>query len=199
MLEALPPYRFELKTIKRAKVQKNSHVWLDSHYYSVPHRFIGKSVQIHYNKRNVEIYHNYERIAVHQYTERPWAYTTIKDHMPSQHQFVMDWNPDRFIKWGTKIGTSTGTYIQKVLDKTTYPEQAYKSCMGILNLAKKYSTERLEKACARGIRYEKYSYRTIERILALDMDKIEETLDENQVQVTVHENIRGADYYEAKE
>lgn len=194
LLTPLPPERFELKEVKRAKVQKNCHVWLKAHYYSVPHTYVGKHVRIHFNAKIVEIYYNYERIAIHKRSEASWAYTTVKGHMPSQHQFVMDWNPQRFIRWGNKVGTATGAYIEKVLEKRTYPEQAYKSCTGILNLAKKYSSERLENACARALQYEKYSYRTIERILALKMDKIEEDT-ETQLKLPLHENIRGGDYY----
>lgn len=196
LLKPLPPHRFEPRTVKRAKVQKNCHVWLNAHYYSVPYSYMGKYVQVHFNSRTVEVYYNYERIAIHKHCEQPWTYTTIKDHMPTQHQFVMDWNPKRFIAWGKKIGTSTGAYIEKVLAKKSYPEQAYKSCVGILNLAKKYSSERLENACARGLQYEKYSYRTVERILSLSMDKIEEDTSENQIELPIHDNIRGADYYE---
>jgi len=195
LLKPLPPHRFEPKTVKRAKVQRNSHVWLNAHYYSVPYSYMGKYVQVHFNSKTVEVYYNYERIAIHKYCEQSWTYTTIKEHMASQHQFVMDWNPKRFIRWGKKNGTATGTYIEKVLAKSTYPEQAYKSCMGILNLAKKYSSQRLEKACARGLQYEKYSYRTIERILSLAMDKIEEDT-QNQLQLPLHDNIRGANYYD---
>jgi len=198
LLRPLPSYRFEPKEVKRAKVQKNCHVWLKEHYYSVPHTYIGKTVKVHFNAVSVEIYFNYERIAIHKRSEKPWAYTTIKEHMPSQHQFVMGWSPERFIGWGQKIGMATGAYIEKVLEHTTYPEQAYKSCLGILNLAKRYSEQRLEKACARGVLYGKYSYRTIDRILTLKLDQLNEE-DENkeqQLQLPLHDNIRGAAYYE---
>ncbi len=195
LLNPLPPHRFEPKEVKRGKVQKNCHVWLDQHYYSVPYSYVGKHVQLHYNAKTVEIYHNYERIAIHKRSEQRWAYTTVKDHMPNHHQFVMDWNPKRFTRWGHKIGKSVGDYIEKVLEKKSYPEQAYKSCMGILNLAKKYTPERLEKACARGLQYEKYSYRTIDRILLLKMDQIEEDTEALQVKIPSHENIRGGEYY----
>jgi len=196
LLNPLPPHRFEPKEVKRAKVQKNCHVWLTSHYYSVPHSYVGRHVQVHFNTKTVEVYYNYERIAIHKRSEASWAYTTIKGHMPSQHQFVMDWNPQRFIRWGNKVGSATGAYIKKILEKRAYPEQAYKSCMGILNLAKKYNSERLENACARALQYEKYSYRTIERILALKMDHIEEDSTGTQMKLPLHDNIRGADYYD---
>ena len=195
LLMALPTNRFEFKQVKKAKVQKNCHVWLEKHHYSVPHSYVGKQVQLHYNNRNVEVYYELDRIALHQRSFQPWAYTTIKEHMPSEHQFVMDWSAEKFIRWAKKIGTAVGQYVEKVLDTTNYPEQAYKSCMGILQLAKKYTPERLEKACSRGLLYEKYSYRTIDRILAKGLDQLEE-----QPEVAPlpndHDNVRGADYYE---
>ena len=195
LLMALPPNRFEVKLVKKAKVQKNCHVWLEKHHYSVPHSYIGKQVQLHYNNRNVEVYYDLERIALHQRSFQPWTYTTIKEHMPSAHQFVMDWSAEKFIRWAKKIGTSVGQYVEKVLDTTNYPEQAYKSCMGILQLAKKYTPERLEKACSRGLQYEKYSYRTIDRILAKGLDQLEEQPEINPL-LNDHHNVRGAAYYE---
>ena len=196
LLNPLPPYRFEPKQTKSAKVQTNCHVWLEQHYYSVPYAYVGKQVRLQYNTKSVEIYLNFERIAIHKRSQQRWAYTTIKEHMPSHHQYVMNWSPERFIKWGQKIGTATGNYIEKVLKKATYPEQAYKSSMGILSLAKKYSPERLENACLRALQYEKYSYRTVDRILNLKLDKIEEE-PEPQTPLPDHDNIRGATYYQS--
>ena len=199
LLRPLPPYAYEPKEVKRGKVQKNCHVFLKQHYYSVPHSYVGKTVKLHFNDISVEIYYNYERIAIHKRSEKPWGYTTIKTHMPSQHQFVMDWNPDRFIRWGKNIGSSTAAYIEQVLKRYSYPEQAYKSCLGILTLAKKYSVQRLEKACKRGLLYEKYSFSTIDRILTLKMDQIQEESEENkagQLSIPLHDNIRGAAYFE---
>ena len=195
LLNPLPPYRFEPKQTKSAKVQNNCHVWLDQHYYSVPYTYVGKHVRLQYNNKSVEIYLNFERIAIHKRSQQSWAYTTIKEHMPSEHQYVMNWSAERFIKWGHKIGTATGNYIEKVLEKSTYPEQAYKSSMGILSFAKRFTPERLEKACLRGLQYEKYSYRTIDRILKLKLDQLEEQTEE-QPPLPDHDNIRGSTYYE---
>lgn len=193
LLNPLPPHPYESKTVKSAKVHKNCHIWLEKHYYSVPHNYVGKQVKVYYNARTVEVYLDYERIAIHKRSEQPWTYTTIKEHMPNHHQFVMDWNPDRFIRWGQKIGNNTGAYIEKVLSNNSYPEQGYKSCMGILSFAKKYSSERLDKACQRGLLYEKYSYQTIKRILELKMDQIEE--EPPSTSMPTHDNIRGGTYY----
>lgn len=197
LLSVLPTHRFEIKTFKRAKVQKNTHVWVEKHYYSVPYRYIGQRVQVQYNGLTVEIYYNHERIAMHKRSFRPYGYTTVKEHLPSTHRFVLDWNPQRFIKWGHKIGPATGQYIQEVLEYYSYPEQAYKSCLGILRLAKQYSEQRLELACERALKYKKYSFRTIETILLRKLDQVEDPdPSEGQLKLPLHENIRGADYYE---
>lgn len=197
LLLPLPPYRFEVKTFKRAKVQKNTHVWVEKHYYSVPYRYIGQRVQVHYNELTVEIYYRHQRIALHKRSQKTYGYTTIKEHLPSTHQFVLDWNPERFIQWGQKIGTATGQYIEQVMEHYSYPEQAYKSCLGILKLAERYSKQRLEQSCDRALKYKKYSFRTIETILIRKLDQIEDgpQLD-GQLKLPMHENIRGGDYYD---
>jgi transposase len=41
--------------------------------------------------------------------------------------------------------------IENVLSRRTFPEQGFRSCMGILSLGKRYSNERLEAACERAL------------------------------------------------
>ena len=198
-LNDLPAFRFEPKEIKRAKVQKNCHVYLNGNYYSVPHTYVGKMVRIHFNNKSVEVYFDYQRIGIHKHCFGRNKYSTIKDHMPSHHKFVMDWSPQRFIRWGTRIGEYTGVYLRNILQKSKYPEQSYKSCLGVLSLAKKYTNERLEQACGRALLFEKYSYKTVARILELNLDKLTEEENEittQQLKLPLHENIRGANYYE---
>ena len=197
LLGPLPKYRYEPKQSKRAKVQKNSHIWLGKHYYSVHHSYIGQRVQVLYNELSVEVYAHQERIAIHKRSQKPYGYTTIKEHMPSTHQYVLDWHPDRFIKWARQIGPQTGEYIQKLLEHYQYPEQAYKSCMGIINLGKRYGKQRLERACQRALLYGKFSYLTIEYILLRKLDQLDEQdTQAQQLQLPLHDNIRGADYYQ---
>ena len=82
---SLNPIRFELKRRHVATVQRNGYVRLESHYYSVPYRHIGKKVNILYNSEKVEIYLKYEKVAVHQRGYKPYGYTHDVDHLaPSQ-------------------------------------------------------------------------------------------------------------------
>jgi transposase len=197
-LSALPPLRYELKKQLFATVMKNGHVCLapDKHYYSVPFRFIGKKVKLMYSGKSVEIFYHYECIAAHQRLISPYNYTTIKDHLASSHRFVSDWTPERFIGWAESIHEDVKLYILKILDRKQHPEQAYKSCLGILGFAKKVGNERLTNACRRALGYGIYNYKTIQAILEKGMDADTETEQYEQLQMPLHDNIRGEDYYQ---
>jgi transposase len=198
VLMPLPELRYELKKHQYATVAKNGHVGLsaDKHYYSVPYRFIGKKVKLLYSRSSVEIFYNYERIALHERTKSAYRYTTEKDHMASTHRFVSEWTPERFTSWAAGIHEDVRLYVLKVLDRKQHPEQAYKSCMGILGFAKKVGNDRLIKACQRALGYGAYNYKTIQKILERELD-LRDTPDEtDQLQMPFHDNIRGENYYQ---
>jgi transposase len=197
-LAPLPPLRYELKKQLFATVMKNGHVSMsvDKHYYSVPYRFIGKKVKLMYSRNTVEVFYHYERIAIHPRTKSPYNYTTEKDHMASAHRFVSDWTPERFLSWAAGIHEDVNLYILKILDRKQHPEQAYKSCVGILSFAKKVGNERLIKACQRALGYGIYNYKTIQTILERGMDKLDEIEENKPMEMPLHENIRGEEYYQ---
>lgn len=196
-LMPLPQLRYELKKQLFATVMKNGHVSLnaDKHYYSIPYRFIGKKVKVMYSRTTVEVYYNYECIATHARIKSPYNYTTDKEHLASTHRFVSDWTPERFLQWGESIHEDVKLYILKILGRKQHPEQAYKSCVGILSFAKKVGNERLIKACQRGLDYGLYNYKIIQKILEKGLDQHPQEESE-QLQMPLHENIRGEDYYQ---
>jgi len=195
-LSLLPQQRYEIKQQSMATVMLNGHVLLseDKHYYSVPYQYIRKKVKLLYSSKTVEIYHKYIRIAVYSRLKSPYNYTTTKEHLASTHQFVTDWTPQRFINWGGSIDESVKQLIINILEKKQHPEQAYKSCMGVLSLAKKVGNERLINACARALDYEIYNYKIVQSILEKGFDKIKQDLDVQQ-ELPFHKNIRGKKYY----
>jgi transposase len=197
-LMPLPPLRYELKKHLYATVAKNGHVALseDKHYYSVPYRYIGKKVKLLYSRHSVEIYYNYERVCLHRRVKVPYHYTTDKEHLASTHRFVAEWTPEKFIHWGEAIGEEVKLYILKVLERKQHPEQAYKSCVGILSFAKKVGPERLRSACRRALGYGAYNYKTIQTILEKELDKREGPEETDHLLMPLHDNIRGENYYQ---
>ena len=199
-LRPLPVEPFMLKDTIEATVAINYHVELreDRHYYSVPHHLRRRDpptlVKVVYDDRVVAIYWDNVRVVQHRRDRTPGGYTTLAEHMPEHHRWYAEWTPERFQGWATTMGAETAEVIGKVLAAATYPPQAFRSCLGILNLAKKHGSQRLNAACARALQLGTLSYKRISNILALKKEQ------EGQPQLPltalpVHENVRGGDYF----
>jgi transposase len=194
-LQPLPENRFEMRQQVLVTVMKNAHVCLhaDKHYYSVPFEHNGRKVKILFSKSRVEIYYKLALIASHERIKSPHQYTTVDTHMATHHSQLTEWNPSRFITEAYKISEDVGSYIEQVIARKPHPEQAYKSCQGILSFVRRVGHLRLSRACQRAHQYGQYHYKIIETILQrnLENDEIEsETKD-----MPSHENIRGEEYY----
>jgi transposase len=196
-LLALPVYRYEFKQQKLVTVMKNGHVGLsvDKHYYSVPYRFIGKKMKVLYTSAQVEIFYRYERIAVHLRDMRKYQYTTLNEHLASAHRYLSDWTAEKFIEQGRALHEDVALYICKVIEGKSHPEQAYKSCSGILNLARKVGSDRLIKACQRAHLFGVFNYPIVVQILEKKLDAFRADT-EDVISMPQHDNIRGSDYYQ---
>jgi len=196
-LGPLPVARYEFKKLHYATVMKNGHICLgaDRHYYSVPYRFIGRKAKILYSRHRVEVFYHYERIALHVRDPAPYGYTTDSNHLATTHRFITEWTPERFLRWAESIHGDVKLYIQRILERKQHPEQAYRSCVGILGFAKKVGNDRLAKACGRALSYGIYNYKTIQTILTNRMDDYQESLFAEELPMPEHGNIRGEEYY----
>jgi transposase len=197
-LKPLPAVPYAPKNIIFPTIQINYHVYLpeDKHYYSVPYylRRKNKKAKILYSSRNVEIFHNGIRVASYKRDKSPNGYTTRKEHMPPHHRYVAEWNPERISKWASEVGENTALVAKHILNTPAYPEQAYRTCVGIISLSKKYGSDRLNNACRRAINFNCYTLKSIKNILANGLDRSEEEQLTFDILPT-HENIRGSEYY----
>jgi len=192
-LSPLPSQPYQLKEYRKAKVQKMGFIYLneDKNYYSVPFRYIGRQVEVEYDADTIEIYYQSERIAFHKRNYRKGAYTKIDDHLSSSHKFYEGWNPEFFLNWAAKSGPNVQAYIGKLLQQATYPEIAYKQCLGVINLKTAHSDQRLDKACQMALNQPRYAYHIIRNILASKMD-MAEPLTAPKPHISKHINIRNS-------
>jgi transposase len=157
---------------------------------------IQKQLDVRLTPTTIECFYKNRRVASHIRSYRPGHHTTVKEHMPTSHQKWAEWTPQRFIHWAEKIGPRTAQLIEAVLNSRSVPQQGFRSCLGILRLAKSYSEERLEAACARALAIGGKSYRSVESILKHNLDQ--KPLPQEAADLTPirHVNIRGALYYQ---
>lgn len=197
-LKPLPESRYEISEWKRARVNIDYHVELFRHYYSVPYALVREEVEIRYTALTVEILHKGKRVASHRRDDHPGQHTTLPPHMPKSHRKYLEWGPSRILEWAKNMGESTEQVVKKLLDSRQYPEQAYRSCLGILRMGKSFGKDRLEAACARAVAIHGESYKSIRSILEKGLDKIPLGEESKEPLPLFHQNIRGADYYQTK-
>ena len=194
-LSPLPENPYEFAIWKKARVHLDYHVEFDHHFYSVPYTLAGQEVEIRATEHTVEIFFQRKRTASHPRTQGRSRFSTRAEHMPPAHQKYHAWSPERFLRWAEEFGPQTRQLIQAVLESRRHPQQAYRSCLGILGLGKRYTAARLEAACHRALPAGIRSYKGVHNILENHLDQV--LFDEPRpATFAEHANIRGETYYQ---
>lgn len=195
-LMPLPAQPYELARFKTVKVHIDYHVEIDGHRYSVPHALVGQSLEARLTRRGLELLLRGQRVASHARDERRGGYTTVDAHMPAAHRAHRDWTPQRLIEWGRRIGMATGEVVTRLLEQNKHPEHGYRSCLGLLSLAKRYGQDRLEAACERALVLGAFKYRHVRELLANNRDRTPVASDASEWISPEHANVRGPGYYQ---
>ena len=178
---------------KQVRVNVDYHVAFDERLFSVPFRHKDEYLWVRATATTVEILLRGKRIAAHPRRGEN-RYSTIPEHMPSSHRAQAEWTPSRILAWAEKVGPNTRTLCDAILRERPHPEMGFRSCLGILRLAKQYDDQRLERACSRAVAVHARSYRSVESMLRHGLDSA--PLPNDSVSMVVdHENLRGPDYY----
>lgn len=199
-LKPLPETPYQYADWKKAKVNIDSHIEVDGHYYSVPYQLVKESVEIRFTSTTVEALFKNRRVASHARSYRRGGYTTLKEHMPKAHQQYLEWTPSRIIRWAAQTGPHTEKLVTQILESKPHPQQGFRSCLGIIRLGKQYSPERLEAACAYALSIQGYFYKSVQSILKTGLDQKPTLLpkkDESILPLPLpHPHIRGKEYYQ---
>jgi len=192
----LPTRPYEYAEWLKARVGPNYHIEVEEHFYSVPFQLLHERLDVRLTATTIEAFRRGERVAAHSRSYIKGGYTTLKEHMPPEHRAYAEWSPSRLIKWAGKTGKATARLVEKVLAGRTYPEQAYKACLGIIHLSRHYEPERVEAAAERALKYDACSYRSMKSILAAGLDRRDGPDNGGQMSLPLHDNIRGREYYQ---
>jgi hypothetical protein len=195
-LKPLPAQPLVLAQFKPARVNIDYHVAFEGHYYSVPHQHVGAAVELRITATTLEVLLRRQRIAAHARSARVGGFTTVAEHMPASHRAHRQWTPAKLIGWGERIGAATGGVVRWQMEHRPHPEQGYRSCLGLMRLARQYGDERLEAACARAQSIRAPNYRSVKSILAFGLERQDAALLGGATPpMPTHDNVRGPGYY----
>lgn len=194
-LKPLPSDPFTYAEWKQVRVNIDYHVEVDHHFYSAPHELVHEQLEARFTVTTVELFRAGVRITSHPRSFVRGTHTTKAEHMPKAHQKHLEWTPSRITGWAETIGPQTKELVVAILADRPHPEMGYRSCLGILRLAKQYGKERLESAAARAVAVRARSYRHVESILKNSLDRLPLPASTEPSSPVHHENIRGRNYY----
>lgn len=191
MLAPLPRHAYQYTDIKTVKVSIDYHVQYDHHLYSVPHHLVGEKLELHAKDQLIELYFHRQRVCSHARKYVPGT-TTVVEHMPIRHQKHHQWSAGRLMNWAKDLGDEVLIWVQAQLKRKDHEQQAYRVCLGLLNLSKAYSAGRINNACAIANQHQLYRLKQIKSILESNQDQLHSDSDQQLTLLPqTHENIRG--------
>ena len=195
-LRPLPQQPYEYAEWKKARVNIDYHVEVDGHYYSVPYQLVKEQVEVRMTSTTIEVLFKHRRVASHQRSPQKGRHTTLDEHMPKSHRAYLEWSPSRIIRWAGQTGPNTEALVTRIMETKKHPEQGFRACLGIIRLARRFSPNRLEAACARALQLGACNYKSVESILKSGFDRENPLLDPIPPKPPLqHANIRGKIYY----
>lgn len=200
-MAGLPATRYAYAEWKAAIVNIDYHVEIDGHYYSVPHSLVRLKLEVSFTATTIECFFKGKRVAAHVRSHLRGRHTTLAEHMPESHRRHSQWSPGRLLNWALTIGAGTREVVKWQLENRPHPEQGYRACLGLLNLARHYGPARLEAACRRALAIGSPTRKRIKSILEAKLDRHPELLPGPACEAAVsppsaaHANLRGAEFF----
>ncbi len=193
-LTPLPQQPYRYVAIKSVKVNIDYHVQFEQHHYSAPHQYVGETLELHAGDQLVQLYFRQQLVASHPRKHQPGT-TTLAAHMPVRHSKQQAWTPGRLKQWAQDIGPDTLRWVSDRLAEKAHPEQAYRLCLGLLNLTRSYPPERVNGCCQLANREGLSRLKQLKSVLASNRDQLPE-----QPSITLelpqsHDNIRGPNHF----
>ena len=190
-LMPLPKVAFEVCTWQRATVQSNYHVLAEKVFYSVPVEYIKQKADIRLSTSAVEIFIDGKRVATHPRSYLVHTHVTTLSHMPSEHRAWASADVSGLLKQAADIGEEVMQCARLVTAGENNEQIALGSLRRLLNLGRRFSDEKLLKACKWILEVSAGHNVTVESIKHLiEVDPFDGQNDEDEGAL-----LRGTNYY----
>ena len=194
-MQPLPPEPFVHADWRKVTVGADYHVRLEGHHYSVPHELIRQPLWARLTATTVEIFRAGKRVACHRRAAPgDRGATTLNDHRPASHRRHAEVTPQMLRERAARIGPATAILVDVILRDRPHPEQGFRSCLGILRLARSHGAERLDAACDRALAINARTMTSVKSILLNRLDG-RRPIQPPEAPPITHANIRGPKFF----
>lgn len=162
-LAALPPTPFDPPTWVEAKVHPDHHIVFQRSYYSLPTRYVGKTVWVRATRRLVEIFCDDELVKTHPRAPRRATWVTDEGDYPSSAQAYLFAHPQHCRHKAAELGEHVARMVQAIL--SDHALRNLRKAQAVLRLGEKYGPQRLDEACRYLLAFDTTEIRRLKRIL----------------------------------
>jgi hypothetical protein len=164
-LQALPATPYEAATWKQVKLHRDCHVVFENAYYSAPYRFVHDQLWVRGTTKTVQIYRDFELIAIHSRAAQPGQRQTELAHLPPEKVAGLTLTPQACQERAARLGPKTAAAVAQLLAER--PVDRLRAVHQLLRQAEqgKADAARLERACARAVAFGEISVRTLRNML----------------------------------
>lgn len=167
-LRPLPAARFETVEWREAKVHPDCCISFDRRLYSVPWRWVGRSVWVRATVGSVIVFGDDVRIATHSRSGRGRR-SIDESHLPEGRRDLRHRSADYWVERASKIHPNVARFIEQVLDSDDVLSQL-RTAQAIVTHLEGFPPHRARGACERAAFYGNTSYRSIKTLLARALD-----------------------------
>ncbi len=177
VLKALDKARFDPPIWGRCKVHRDHHIVFQKAIYSVPTAYIGKEVDVRFDRKLVRIYVAGELIKVHDNQPAGGRSTDYNDYPEELAPYAMR-NPEKIICEAYKHGDYIGDFMKELLSGPV-PWSKLRQGQKLLRLGKKYGFSCVDQACRRALAFELINVKRVENIIEQNLERSAQTKSSN--------------------
>ena len=194
-MQPLPDRRWQRTQWRKNTVHPDYHIAIDRHFYSVPHQYVGKDVDVRLRGSVIDVFHRGRQIASHLRSNGRGRATTLREHQPRAHQRAgVEETRARLEQRARDIGPHVLAFVTAIMERNPNPEFGFRSCYGVLRLAGGHEPERFDAVCRYAMELGTRTWRGLDNILRTGADRAAAEPEPEIVPIH-HPNIRGPEAY----
>ena len=166
-----PTEPYDVPLWSMAKVHPDHHLQVQRALYSVPTRYIGRTVQVRSDRNLVRVYVGAELIKLHPRKGPGERSTDPSDFPPHKAPYALR-DVDSLLRRAKEQGGAVGAFCERLLGGAL-PWVKMRQAHGLLRLCERFGAGRVNAVCARALSFDVIDVPRIERMLK-DSHRVEE-------------------------
>jgi len=158
----LPAAPFEPAVWTQAVVGRDAHVQAGGAWYTVPYPYVGRTLAVRLTATLVQCYAEHRLVKTHPRVPKGHRRTDWDDYPPHKAAFFRR-TPEWCRAQAAQLGPAVGAAVGAAVEEGTLA--GLRQAQGLLRLAERYGTARLDAACARALAFGDPGLRTVRTIL----------------------------------